>query len=347
MRLLQLLIVALIIAYPCDVLGDRGGRRGKGKNKNKNGPCGKKYLRQINGKCYYFSGKKMNWFGAQNSCLRKGLMLADLANLEEYKAVLSALRTRGNMEDFWFGANDLQTEGRFTYIANGRLVRYFGEGTAPEPTQRSNLDDCMEVRLRENTTTMTDDNCQEQQFFICQQAEIKCTFPVEDDEGDGMHHSHEHLHHFHHDPAKADNKGSNQESLESDSRPADNSNSAEVGESEEAKKSGESPENAGQGGEGEEETTGDDNEATTEANATTTAEGVTGEGESTAEGAGTGETTAAPAEGASLPAGEGESTTAPADGASAAAAEGETTAAPAEGASAPAGDGESTAAPAE
>lgn len=58
MRLLQIVILTLIIVYPDDVLSSRGARQ-KPNKKPDNGPCGKRYLRQINGKCYYFAGKKV------------------------------------------------------------------------------------------------------------------------------------------------------------------------------------------------------------------------------------------------------------------------------------------------
>ncbi|XP_017868631.1 PREDICTED: uncharacterized protein LOC108617360 isoform X1 [Drosophila arizonae] len=234
MRLLQIVILTLIVVYPDDVLSGKGSKpkpksKSKANNKSDLGPCGKRYLRQINGKCYYFAGKKMNWFGAQNNCLRKDLNLADIANKDDFDAVMKFLRSRGNMEDYWFGGNDLQTEGRFTYISTGRPVRYFGGAAAIEPTHRANLDDCLEVRLRYNGTTVTDDNCEEEQYFICQATELKCAQPTEDSVG-SQHHSHEHLHHFHHDPTKNENTGNatRTESLESDSRPLDNSNSAQA-----------------------------------------------------------------------------------------------------------------------
>ncbi|KRF79444.1 uncharacterized protein Dvir_GJ21515 [Drosophila virilis] len=232
MRLLEIVILTLIVVYPDGGLSIKRPNKAS-KKPDINGPCGKRYLRQINGKCYYFAGKKMNWFGAQNNCLRKNLNLADLATREEYNGIVYYLRARGNMEDFWFGGNDLQTEGRFTYISTGRPVRYFGGLKGIEATFRANLDDCLEIRLRQNTTGITDDNCQEKQYFICQTNAVKCAQPVEGGAND-THHSHEHLHHFHHDAEKgkdrdgSGNRDNEQRDVESDSRPADNSNSTEV-----------------------------------------------------------------------------------------------------------------------
>ncbi|EDW74969.2 uncharacterized protein Dwil_GK15959, partial [Drosophila willistoni] len=229
MKILEIVILSLILAHTERVLGQK---RAKGKV-NLEGPCGKRYLRKINNKCYYFSMKKINWFGAQNNCLRKGLNLADLATPGDYNGVLYWLRKRGNMEDFWFGGNDLHSEGQFTYISNGRMIEYMGgtEGGI-ESTHRSNLDDCLEVRLRENNTIVTDDNCQEKQYFICEKNAIECATPTSTSEAETKH-SHEHLHHFHHDAAKREAAGTDKESVESDSRPADNTNSTEVGTSQE------------------------------------------------------------------------------------------------------------------
>ncbi|XP_017045251.1 uncharacterized protein LOC108090870 [Drosophila ficusphila] len=158
-------------------------------------PCPRRYLRRINGKCYYFSVKKMNWFGALNNCLRKGLTLADLSNQRDFDGAVGFLSGLGNTEDFWFGGNDLYHEGRFQYISNGRLVRYYSNYSNVLPVEHSECDDCLEVRVRSQINMVSADNCQERQYFIC--SERYCQ---ELDEGKKpKHHSHEHLHHFHHD----------------------------------------------------------------------------------------------------------------------------------------------------
>ncbi|KAH8384681.1 hypothetical protein KR093_004795, partial [Drosophila rubida] len=217
MRVLQFVLLTLIAAFPDDVLSNRNSQ------KKNLGPCGKPFLRQIKSKCYYISAKKMNWFGALNNCLRKGLSLANLATRQEVEQVMEFLGSRRNMEDFWFGGNDLQTEGRFTYISNGQPVEFHGI----EATLRANSDDCLELRLRVNGTMITDENCYETQYFICEDINQKCAQPVIETGND--HHSHEHLHHFHHDAAKdeADGEKGSKESMESDSRPIDNTNSTE------------------------------------------------------------------------------------------------------------------------
>ncbi|XP_034478879.1 uncharacterized protein LOC117785090 [Drosophila innubila] len=156
--------------------------------------CPRRYLRRINGKCYYFSVKKMNWFGALSNCLRKGLTLADLSNPKDFYGAIDFLSSKGNMEDFWFGGNDLQTEGRYQYISNGRLVKYYGNYSVVDPAEHSGCDDCLEVRIRTNMTVVADDNCLERQYFICSERycdQVNAKKP--------RHHSHEHLHHFHHD----------------------------------------------------------------------------------------------------------------------------------------------------
>ncbi|XP_002006727.2 uncharacterized protein LOC6580930 [Drosophila mojavensis] len=168
---------------------------------SKNTGCPRRYLRRINGKCYYFSVKKLNWFGALNNCLRKGLTLADLSNPRDFNGAVEFLSSKGNTEDFWFGANDLQTEGRFQYISNGRLVRYFSNYSLVGESEHSKCDDCLEVRIRNNMTVVAADNCLERQYFIC--SERYCDFA----EGTKKrHHSHEHLHHFHHDIGEPSNE---------------------------------------------------------------------------------------------------------------------------------------------
>ncbi|KAH8290264.1 hypothetical protein KR054_001491, partial [Drosophila jambulina] len=163
-------------------------------------PCPRRYLRRINGKCYYFSVTKMNWFGALNNCLRKGLTLADLSNPRDFDGAVGFLASLGNTEDFWFGGNDLYHEGRFTYISNGRLVRYYSNFSDVLPAEQSECDDCLEVRVRAHVNMVAADNCLERQYFIC--SERYCEPGCGDDDaakGKKKHHSHEHLHHFHHD----------------------------------------------------------------------------------------------------------------------------------------------------
>ncbi|KAH8375410.1 hypothetical protein KR200_009636, partial [Drosophila serrata] len=159
-------------------------------------PCPRRYLRRINGKCYYFSVTKMNWFGALNYCLRKGLTLADLSNPGDFEGAIGFLSSLGNTEDFWFGGNDLYHEGRFQYISSGRLVRYYSNYSNVLPAEHSECDDCLEVRIRAHINMVAADNCQERQYFIC--SERYCQGGV-DDSRKPKHHSHEHLHHFHHD----------------------------------------------------------------------------------------------------------------------------------------------------
>eukprot|EP00099_Drosophila_melanogaster_P003260 NP_001163102.1 lectin-46Cb [Drosophila melanogaster] len=158
-------------------------------------PCPRRYLRRINGKCYYFSVKKMNWFGALNNCLRKGLTLADLSNQRDFDGAIGFLSGLGNTEDFWFGGNDLYHEGRFQYISNGRLVRYYSNYSNVLPLEHSECDDCLEVRIRSEINMVSADNCHERQYFICSERYCQGT----DSGKKPKHHSHEHLHHFHHD----------------------------------------------------------------------------------------------------------------------------------------------------
>ncbi|XP_017027606.1 uncharacterized protein lectin-46Cb [Drosophila kikkawai] len=158
--------------------------------------CSQRYLRRINGKCYYFSVSKLNWFGALNNCLRKGLTLADLSNSRDFDGAIGFMSSLGNTEDFWFGGNDLYHEGRFQYISNGRLVRYYSNFSNVLPAEHSECDDCLEVRIRDKMNMVAAENCLERQYFIC--SERYCD-PNSIDKKRPKHHSHEHLHHFHHD----------------------------------------------------------------------------------------------------------------------------------------------------
>ncbi|XP_068146056.1 uncharacterized protein lectin-46Cb [Drosophila tropicalis] len=165
--------------------------------------CSRRYLRRINGKCYYFSVKKLNWYGALNNCLRKGLTLADLSNPADFYGAVGFLSSKGNTEDFWFGANDLQNEGRYQYASSGRLVKFFSNYSIVEPAEHSDCSDCLEVRIRSNLTVVADDSCLERQYFIC--SEHYCN--TDGALGKPRHHSHEHLHHFHHDIGDEDEEG--------------------------------------------------------------------------------------------------------------------------------------------
>ncbi|KAH8254366.1 hypothetical protein KR032_009687 [Drosophila birchii] len=172
-------------------------------------PCPRRYLRRINGKCYYFSVTQENWFGALNYCLRKGLTLADLSNAQDFDGAVNFLSSLGHTEDFWFGGNDLYHEGRFQYISNGRLVRYYSNYSNIQPSDNSECDDCLEVRIRGHLSMVAVDNCHDHQYFIC--SERYCQGGAEEAKKP-KHHSHEHLHHFHHDIGDSDEKGSGADS---------------------------------------------------------------------------------------------------------------------------------------
>ncbi|KAH8297341.1 hypothetical protein KR044_010556, partial [Drosophila immigrans] len=298
--------------------------------------CPRRYLRRINGKCYYFSVKKMNWFGALNNCLRKGLTLADLSNSGDFSGAVDFLSSKGNTEDFWFGGNDLQTEGRHQYISNGRLVRYYGNYSILWASESSQCDDCLEVRIRSNLTVVASENCLERQYFIC--SERYCD---DVDDKKPRHHSHEHLHHFHHDVGEPSGESEQEMNTPSifDSAPEGSQNeSAEIAIlDEDLAESSEKPEETGEppvkGVHDQKEelasTSADKKEEETTAAAT----------EAGAESPAGAETTAA-AEGATTLAAEGE-TTAAAEGETTAAAQGETTTA-AEGETTAAVEGEAT-----
>ncbi|XP_017012572.2 uncharacterized protein lectin-46Ca [Drosophila takahashii] len=298
MRILPIVLLTLMAVHSgC-------GRKQSKKAKDK-GPCGgKSFLKELNGKCYYVAIKKLNWFGAQNNCLRKGLNLADVSTAEEFKALTHHMAVQVGMDDYWFGGNDLQTEGRFQYISSGKLVRYMGDYGMVEATHRSNMDDCLEIRIRPNRTVVLDVNCQEKKYFVCEQSQQKCAIPTADSDAAGQHHSHEHLHHFHHDAGKKDKHegaGKKEQSVESDSRPADNSNSTEIGVSKEAEAEGTTA-----GGEGETTTAaGGTTKVAEKDGATTAAGGQTTPADATAEPVAATEAPAAtPAEGATTAAEE-------------------------------------------
>ncbi|XP_020802791.1 uncharacterized protein LOC110179518 [Drosophila serrata] len=298
MRILSILILTWVVAHLDQVSGKKAIR----KKSNKGGPCGKPFLKQVNGRCYYVSTKKINWFGAQNNCLRKELNLADVGTPDDFKAITDFLQSEFGNEDYWIGGNDLQKEGQFNYISSGRLMHYMGESAMVEPTLRSNMDDCLELRIRTNTTVMLDVNCHDKKYFICENSQPKCAQPTAEDMDEDQRHSHEHLHHFHHDAGKKDNEEAAQreKEVESDSRPLDNSNSTEIGISAEMETTtGDPGEEATRGGVGadktsptgadppaqngtEEATTAGDAGATTaagDAGATTVAETTTTVGE--------------------------------------------------------------------
>ncbi|KAH8384680.1 hypothetical protein KR093_004793 [Drosophila rubida] len=304
--------------------------------------CPLRYLRRINGKCYYFSVKKMNWYGAQNNCLRKGLTLAELSNPGDFNGVVQFLASKGNIEDFWFGGNDLQTEGRYQYISNGRLVRYYGNYSVLWPSDSADCSDCLEVRVRYNLTVVADEKCSERQYFIC--SERYC----EDEQSKPRHHSHEHLHHFHHDVGEPSAENEEQFTKPSPfaSAPEDTAKASAEGDvpaDELNADTGKEPDKP------EDEEADNENGDGSEQKAEASKEKKPGRGtrravwgandaiEAAAKGEATGGTISAPDGGAAAADG----------GASAAPADGETTAAPAEGAAPPAGGGDTTAAAAE
>ncbi|XP_009864745.1 PREDICTED: hepatic lectin-like [Apaloderma vittatum] len=77
-------------------------------------PCGAKSREweYFDGKCYYFSLSKMNWFKAKEQCEE---MRAHLAVIDSY-AEQNFITFRTRNERFWIGLTDQNSEGEWEWI---------------------------------------------------------------------------------------------------------------------------------------------------------------------------------------------------------------------------------------
>ena len=94
--------------------------------------------RLVQGKCFYFERKYMNWEGARDNCKQMGGKLYEPKNVSEMKQVSSiAIKvSQYGYTTAWIGITDTASEGNFVYDSNGQSIT-FNSGNIPGPLEHS------------------------------------------------------------------------------------------------------------------------------------------------------------------------------------------------------------------
>lgn len=134
-----------------------------------NAVCQDCALFENDGNAYWFCDNLQNWHGARAQCLEYGGDLASVLHLSEHSFVVEKINQHVTAGDWFFGLNDLITEGTFDW-SDGNPVSYVNWA----PTEPNNLDDenCGELDEIEGYR-WNDEDCENIQAYVC-----KAVYPV-------------------------------------------------------------------------------------------------------------------------------------------------------------------------
>ncbi|KAI8043152.1 C-type lectin 37Db [Drosophila gunungcola] len=127
-------------------------------------PVGNQNIIEVNGKHYYISLAKSNWFEATNRCRQRGGFLVNLESREELEHLTPHLHPAYS---YWVSINDLGVRGVYASEATG-LEAPFLNWSAGQPDNSNGNDRCVELWLSTSSFQMNDLSCQNSLSFICQ-----------------------------------------------------------------------------------------------------------------------------------------------------------------------------------
>ncbi|KAH8282813.1 hypothetical protein KR054_010016 [Drosophila jambulina] len=134
--------------------------------------CGNKYTEQIIppkfekiGERYFYIDmqKRVNWFGAINSCRQMDGQLAVLQNKAELTAILNRLK---GQDHFWLGISDLATSKEYVSILTGKMAPFF-QWDVRQPEKKNYLGQIENCVCLYNQS-MHDYPCDTNMRFICE-----------------------------------------------------------------------------------------------------------------------------------------------------------------------------------
>ncbi|KAJ8273429.1 hypothetical protein GJAV_G00101520 [Gymnothorax javanicus] len=127
------------------------------------------------GKCYYFSTEKMNWFRSQEYCVSKGAHLVIIKNQQKQNFVSSNIR-----ETHWMGLSDQETEGQWLWVDNTPLnksgAQYWWNKEPDNWTGGGNPagEDCASLGDHNgNINSWSDASCETIKKFVCEKHSLE------------------------------------------------------------------------------------------------------------------------------------------------------------------------------
>ncbi|EAT48403.1 AAEL000543-PA [Aedes aegypti] len=130
---------------------------------------------------YEIPSFRANWFKASEFCSSIGMQLVTITSRDENDAVARFVQGSDKFSDvassFWIGGNDLAEEGTFSWMPNGRLVRY-ANWSPGEPNNTEDKEHCMQlvyIPRFEQRWTWNDNECRtNHMYFICESKPRDC-----------------------------------------------------------------------------------------------------------------------------------------------------------------------------
>ena len=124
-----------------------------------------------------FSHLQLNWFKAQQTCLRNGARLAtidtvaDLALIDKNLKALQQTVNITNKPSFWLSGNDLTQEDAFWWLSNGKAMNMsdsFWE--TKQPDNKNNQPQCVVLGkpLLSTKFMFHDVGCVLKRHYICE-----------------------------------------------------------------------------------------------------------------------------------------------------------------------------------
>uniref|UniRef100_A0A8D0L6D5 C-type lectin domain-containing protein n=1 Tax=Sphenodon punctatus TaxID=8508 RepID=A0A8D0L6D5_SPHPU len=165
------------ITGPSGPKGDRGptGEKGAKGDTGDRGECQQNNLelspyflaltfpngKIVGDKIFMTSGYEGNFDDLKKKCMQAGGQLASPRNNEENAAVQQIVFTHD--KSVFLGINDIQTEGKFTYLDGKPIV--YSNWQPGEPNNDKGIEDCVQVF---STGKWNDKSCDERLLILCE-----------------------------------------------------------------------------------------------------------------------------------------------------------------------------------
>ena len=117
--------------------------------------------------CYFFGINKINWHEAKKECEGRQSHLVKIDSSAESRWLGSEFYHTGITDDaLWIGANDLMTEGKWTWISDHSTLAY-SYWRKGEPNNNGGVEDCGQL-YKQHSLTWNDAICSERHGYICE-----------------------------------------------------------------------------------------------------------------------------------------------------------------------------------
>nr|XP_019932676.2 lectin subunit alpha-like [Aedes albopictus] len=127
---------------------------------------------------YIIPNLKANWHQASDHCKSSGMELVTITNQADYNQLTAFVARELNCTVLcavWIGANDLGSEGTFTWTATGRRVGFtYWKSNQPDNKHGELEEHCVEVlhHPKDNFLWQWNDSvCKHEKYFVCERSE--------------------------------------------------------------------------------------------------------------------------------------------------------------------------------